>query len=67
MALVREKTTCTTVGELIDALQAFDRELPVKCELDQCVTVYKAEPRSESETEYEYVGICGDDPWGDDN
>ncbi|MDK9716710.1 MAG: hypothetical protein OEL57_02240 [Trichlorobacter sp.] len=61
MGTAVQKQTCRTVGEVVDALSVFNRDLPVECGLDDCVTVYRVEP--DIRGGLERVEICGDDPW----
>ena len=65
--IVERKGGIETVGELIDALQSFPRDMPVQSGFDSVVKVYRVKPQR-GETVYDergHVEVEGDD-WHDD-
>lgn len=69
MATVKNKKSgLTTVGELIDALSRFPRDLPVQAQFDEQVTIYQCVPQKGEimEDKRGYVQIDGADPFGDE-
>jgi hypothetical protein len=61
--IVERKGGIETVGELIDALQSFPRDMPVWSGFDEAVKVYRVKPqRGETvEDERGHVEVEGDD------
>ena len=65
--VIKKKSGLTTVGEVIDALTQFPRDLPIGAGMDDEVTVYQKKPaRGEDfEDPRGAVQIDGEDPWAE--
>lgn len=66
--VIKKKTGLRTVGEVIEALEQFPRDMPIGAAMDDEVTVYQKKPQEGEyfEDERGAVQIDGEDPWGDD-
>lgn len=65
--VIKKKAGLRTVGEVIDALALFPRDMPIGAGMDDEVTVYQKKPSKGEffEDSRGAVQIDGEDPWKD--